>query len=558
MHDFYFDTSRKLFLTAAGLAKNGFQPSIAFGEKPAWRLHLLDSSAADGAAAVSGVAAWRAAIDSDRQDSTAPMARTVSGITASPSGVYAGATAVTVPLDTATSRFREVCNGRRSTPCDFELAGLDAAGNVVFYLWFAVNCIYPVDAAADGAVTPLEVTTMTSAQVEAIASATAQQAAEDVCAAANIPTGGAAGQVVTKTADGVQWADPPAARGEANVIERITLNGTEAVVTGKTAALEIDVPARLSELEIDEPLLLPTNDGEQGDVLTRMGDGTVRWYAPLTEEDVSDIANAATAKLVILPEAPADGGYYARRNGDWVKLNVTVSGGEPVLLQELPEHTERRCWEHLHLPYPADAPAGLVPQWQCSADGAHWSGLYSADADPATARQKNADGSFTAWEGGDAWIPVWVMPMESVHVRCAWARPEGGGEYTRSDWAYRNTLGVELSPEGAQRPPCNIPEYLYCTIPDSTDHAELHFADVQGSYLGQPIYRSDDPAHGRAAYFNGEDVIAYDAATAPSFPLSPADGPFDGLVFIFNRRGLSTKCGLVWTGNRPVKMGWEL
>lgn len=263
-------------------------------------------------------------------------------------------------------------------------------------------------------------------------------------------------------------------------------------------------------------------------------------------------------------DAPADGRFYARRNGAWVAIgnaSGSPSGGgqaETGALLELPEHTERRCWEHLHLPYPADAPAGLVPQWQCSADGTHWSGLYSADSDPATACQRNADGSFTAWEGGDAWLPVWVMPMESVHVRCAWARPEGGGEYTRSDWAYRNTLGVALSPEGAERPPCNIPEYLYCTIPESTDHAELHFADVQGSYLGQPIYRSDDPAHGRAAYFNGEDVIAYDAATAPSFPLSPADGPFDGLVFIFNRRGLSTKCGLVWTGNRPVRMGWEL
>lgn len=269
-------------------------------------------------------------------------------------------------------------------------------------------------------------------------------------------------------------------------------------------------------------------------------------------------------------DAPADGKFYARRNGAWFAIGNggssagTGSGsgaGEGAAVLELPEHTERRIWEYLHLPYPQgeDAEEALRPQWQCSADGTRWSNLYCPDTDPETVRAKTADGEYVPWSAGnDAYIPVWCIPMESVHVRCAWARLEPDGTYTRTDWAYRNTLGVMLSPAGAEKPVCNIPEFLYCAIPENTDHAELHFADTAGSYLGQPIFRSDDPSHGRAYYFNGEDVVRYDATNAPNFPLSPTDGPFDGLYFIFNRRGLSMKCGLVWTGNNPVKMGWEL
>lgn len=209
-----YDIAKKVFRATDGSTMPGYSPAISFGEKPVWSLQLVDTST-DSPLDISGIYAWRAALDTDFSSDTEPMARTVSGITAT-MGDFGPV--VSIPIETATLRFLQICNGRQKTSAYFELAGLDGNGDTVFYVCFPVSCLFPIDPVAAGVLEGVDVTTLTQSQVEAIASAAAQaMLGQDVRTAVAqamegydpYPDGGTAGQVLTKTANGAQWADAP-------------------------------------------------------------------------------------------------------------------------------------------------------------------------------------------------------------------------------------------------------------------------------------------------------------------------------------------------------------
>ena len=214
MQNFIYDISKKVFRSSDGSTLSGYSPSISFGEKPVWALQLVDTSQ-ESPLDISGIYSWRAAMDTDFSSDTEPMARTVSGITAT-MGDFGPV--VSIPIETATLRFLQICNGRQKTSAYFELAGLDGNGDTVFYVCFPVSCLFPIDPVAAGVLEGVDVTTLTQSQVEAIASAAAQaMLGQDVRTAVAqamegydpYPDGGTAGQVLTKTDTGAQWADAP-------------------------------------------------------------------------------------------------------------------------------------------------------------------------------------------------------------------------------------------------------------------------------------------------------------------------------------------------------------
>lgn len=214
MQNLIYDIAKKVFRASDGSTLSGYSPSISFGEKPVWALQLVDTSQ-ESPLDISGIYSWRAAMDTDFSSDTEPMARTVSGITAT-MGDFGPV--VSIPIETATLRFLQICNGRQKTSAYFELAGLDGNGDTVFYVCFPVSCLFPIDPVAAGVLEGVDVTTLTQSQVEAIASAAAQaMLGQDVRTAVAqalegydpYPDGGTAGQVLTKTATGAEWADAP-------------------------------------------------------------------------------------------------------------------------------------------------------------------------------------------------------------------------------------------------------------------------------------------------------------------------------------------------------------
>lgn len=238
--DIIYDLAKKRFLDSFGLTRNGFTPTLAYGEKPIWKIELVDTSRNDGTPDVSRVSAWRSAIDTDFRTATSPMCRTTEGIVQTQGNF---GVAVLVPIDSATERYLEVCDGRRSTACWFELAGLDAAGDTVFYVSFPISALFPIDPSASGDVVPVEVTDLTRTQVEAIAKAASSDAlaagissevASQVTPAVTaaladykpLPPDGTAGQILTKTEDGAAWGDSPSA---------LPPDGTAGQVLTKTA-----------------------------------------------------------------------------------------------------------------------------------------------------------------------------------------------------------------------------------------------------------------------------------------------------------------------------------
>ena len=209
-----YDISKKVFRASDGSTIPGYAPAVSFGEKPVWSIQLVDTSQ-ESPLDISGIYSWRAAMDTDFSSDTEPMARTVSGITAT-MGDFGPV--VSIPIETATLRFLQICNGRQKTSAYFELAGLDGNGDTVFYVCFPVSCLFPIDPVAAGVLEGVDVTTLTQSQVEAIASAAAQamlgQDVRDAVAQAMegydpYPDGGTAGQVLTKTETGAEWADAP-------------------------------------------------------------------------------------------------------------------------------------------------------------------------------------------------------------------------------------------------------------------------------------------------------------------------------------------------------------
>lgn len=278
--DIIYDLAKKRFLDSFGLTRNGFTPTLAYGEKPIWKIEFVDTSRNDGTPDVSRVSAWRSAIDTDFRTATSPMCRTTEGIVQTQGNF---GVAVLVPIDSATERYLEVCDGRRSTACWFELAGLDAAGDTVFYVSFPISALFPIDPSASGDVVPVEVTDLTRTQVEAIAKAASSDAlaagissevASQVTPAVTaaladykpLPTDGTAGQVLTRTADGAAWGDSPSALpsdGTAGQVLTKTATGVQwaAIATGGGASSQ--VVRTISSLSAFNALIQEVKDSKE-------------------------------------------------------------------------------------------------------------------------------------------------------------------------------------------------------------------------------------------------------------------------------------------------------
>lgn len=290
--DIIYDLAKKRFLDSSGLTRNGFTPTLAYGEKPIWKIELVDTSRNDGTPDVSRVSAWRSAIDTDFRTATSPMCRTTEGIVQA-QGIFG--VAVLVPIDSATERYLEVCDGRRSTACWFELAGLDAAGDTVFYVSFPISALFPIDPSASGDVVPVEVTDLTRTQVEAIAKAASSDAlaagissevASQVTPAVTaaladykpLPPDGTAGQVLTKTEDGAVWKtlDIP----DASVLAWGAITGTLSDQSDLQAVLDSKITG--------------PSAGEEGAYLQKTATG-VQWAAIATGGASSQVVRTITS-----------------------------------------------------------------------------------------------------------------------------------------------------------------------------------------------------------------------------------------------------------------------
>lgn len=265
MQNLIYDISKKVFRASDGSTIPGYAPAVSFGEKPVWAIQLVDTSQ-ESPLDLSGIYSWRAAMDTDFSSDTEPMARTVSGITAT-MGDFGPV--VSIPIETATLRFLQICNGRQKTSAYFELAGMDGNGDTVFYVCFPVSCLFPIDPVAAGVLEGVDVTTLTQSQVEAIASAAAQamlaKEVQDAVATAvseldPFPADGTAGQVLTKTEDGVAWADAQSGSGSGDgTVSSYTLPAATADTLGG-----VKVGSGLSITE--DGTLSATASGSSGEV----------------------------------------------------------------------------------------------------------------------------------------------------------------------------------------------------------------------------------------------------------------------------------------------------
>ncbi|MFA7584495.1 MAG: hypothetical protein WCZ46_13270, partial [Proteiniphilum sp.] len=115
---FRYDLEKKIFVNASGVGVAGkIKPEIAYGMKPVWEWEFINSAGEPWD--ISNVAAWRAAIDTDFRDETAPMCRTLGGITVVNNVVHC-------PMDALTTTYRDKANGRDVTNGFFDLTGFDA------------------------------------------------------------------------------------------------------------------------------------------------------------------------------------------------------------------------------------------------------------------------------------------------------------------------------------------------------------------------------------------------------------------------------------------------
>ena len=142
--DLYYNLTRQCRVDAGNCVISG-RPVLYLGSKPELILHFFtgepgsDPSAAD----LSGIVAWRAAVDADWNAGTDPMCRTLSEEIDAAS---AAAGVIKLPLNTCTVRFAEALGTRQSLEACLELRGFDASGAAAAVVLLNVICHNAVDA----------------------------------------------------------------------------------------------------------------------------------------------------------------------------------------------------------------------------------------------------------------------------------------------------------------------------------------------------------------------------------------------------------------------------
>ena len=149
----YYNTSGQYRVDKSGTKTVTGKPMLRYKEQPVWELHFVDNE--NSPVNLSGIAAWRAALDKDKSSSTEPMCRTLdAGIdrTRAQYGI------IGVTLDANTEPFKTAVDGKvSSVKTYFELWGLDGDGKPVFYVTFETEAYGVVD--PDGGTIPSPVPT---------------------------------------------------------------------------------------------------------------------------------------------------------------------------------------------------------------------------------------------------------------------------------------------------------------------------------------------------------------------------------------------------------------
>ena len=323
MQRFIYDIDRKIFRTASDMVRAGYCPSLSYGERAVWQIRLVasDSDAID----LSGVSGWRAAVDTDFTAGTTPMARTTGGIAVDTSGDWPVAT---VPIDTLTERFQQVCDGHKSTTAYFELAGLDGNGDTAFYVCFQINALYPIDPQAAGTVPPVAATELTEAQVRAIAQdAASQAAAPDLT---NYYTKPQADSLLSGRAASADLASEASARQSADAALDTRVSALEQSGGGSAP----DLTNYYTKDQADALLAVKANAAHahvQADVAGLADALAAKANAAHTHDqaDVAGLAAALAAKQDALPAGAT--GLYLQKTASGVRwADVTATDYDPL------------------------------------------------------------------------------------------------------------------------------------------------------------------------------------------------------------------------------------
>lgn len=145
----YYDSVNQMRTTSDGGKLTASKPVLHYMEQPEWEIRIRDDDREP--VDLSGVAAFRAAVDKDLNAGTEVMARTLDSAidsTDKAEGI------VRVPINANTATFLAAVNGKESLAAWFELWGFDSGGTPVFYMRFAITASSVVDPAGGSELQP--------------------------------------------------------------------------------------------------------------------------------------------------------------------------------------------------------------------------------------------------------------------------------------------------------------------------------------------------------------------------------------------------------------------
>ena len=123
----YYDLALQSRVVTPGQT-NMTKPILFYGTAPAWEICLTDNGEVPD---LSGIAAWRAAVDGDFDKDTVPVCRSY-GENIDTSGIADGV--IRVRLFARTAEFLTALNGKKERSGYFELQGMNEAGYAEFVI----------------------------------------------------------------------------------------------------------------------------------------------------------------------------------------------------------------------------------------------------------------------------------------------------------------------------------------------------------------------------------------------------------------------------------------
>lgn len=134
----YYDLALQSRVVAPGQT-NMTKPILFYGTAPAWEICLTDNGEVPD---LSGIAAWRAAVDGDFDKDTVPVCRSY-GENIDTSGIADGV--IRVRLFARTAEFLTALNGKKERSGYFELQGMNEAGYAEFVIHIPIKLHAAVD-----------------------------------------------------------------------------------------------------------------------------------------------------------------------------------------------------------------------------------------------------------------------------------------------------------------------------------------------------------------------------------------------------------------------------